>query len=424
MAATNQFDRDVIQLQRLGEGFGTLFRVMDAGLSGLQRHVARFVELTNPAALIQFNLAVRDMQAVIGQMMVPILNHAKQVIRAFADQLVNLSPFAKAGIAAFGALAVSLTVAAAASMVLSTVLNLFTGGLGGLIPKLIGVVAAFLLMGEGGKALQGFMTAFGQVMEAVGTVITAALKPILSIVTTLMPVIMGAVKAVVGIIAMALTPVIAVVQVFAEVFKALEPVFTFVGQILSSLGDWFRVFGEVLGRLVVGILTPFIVLVKLFGAALQALQPVLNQVVGLINQFVRAVAKFFGVVIDDDMSKSSVNAAVRNVELGNIESFVSEQQKRSFAGGTQQQDVPSKLDGVNKHLAKIEGWVKDIVDWVTNAKDSLEEFGDGLIEGITLGIGNNDSAPPGWKGDGVFGAIAGTIVDTVTGARDRMDKMP
>lgn len=61
-------------------------------VQAIGQSIAPFVALFNPAIVIQFELALRDTMAVMGQMLVPVLQGVTNFVRKFGDALVGLTP--------------------------------------------------------------------------------------------------------------------------------------------------------------------------------------------------------------------------------------------------------------------------------------------------------------------------------------------
>lgn len=301
------------------------FNAINAGLASLQRNVARFVELANPAQVMQFNLAVRDMQAVIGQSLTPILKNATNLVRAFADQIVNMSGPAKSGIAILAGLAVGFTVATTAAMALSTVINSAFGGLPLVIGGIIGLASAFGLFEGITKEVKTVMDSMGGVMELLFSAFNEVMQTLFSIVKNLMPIIVPLIEQIIILNMAALQPILLPLQNLALV--------------------------------------------------LETLRPLIDQVSIAIQKFSKWLMNLLGIEQQKPKDKSSVGAAVRNVQIGSLDSFIGEQTRKTFqgAGDSPEKQIATGVVKLNETAQSILTGVTKIYDWV---KDNLKALGD------------------------------------------------
>lgn len=111
-------------------------------------HLVRdFVALANPAAVFYFNMALRDLAATVGQILLPVLHQMTGVIRVFADVMLALPQPVKDFIAAAVTAALVLTGFKVAIYAVSTAITLFRAVI---IASSVGIITAtapFLLLG-------------------------------------------------------------------------------------------------------------------------------------------------------------------------------------------------------------------------------------------------------------------------------------
>lgn len=130
------------QLTRLSKDYtDAARREVDAYKSRIQA-IASFVGLVSPGTVYRFQLAMRDLGATIGRILIPVLEHATQIIRTLADVIMSLPPGLKDFIA--GAGKILLTVGAVALVFKATtlVIGLVTGAVSTLTAALTAQAAA------------------------------------------------------------------------------------------------------------------------------------------------------------------------------------------------------------------------------------------------------------------------------------------
>lgn len=133
--------------------------------------IARFVAVAQPAVMDQFRLATQQVAGVLGQMFAPIVMQVTAGVRELAKWLYNLSPTAKAAIAAIavGSVAAVTAIGAmtAAMIIFGAVTNLATGGLAIVLGVIVGAIAATAgALGAGAGAAAYFGYQFKEIKDA------------------------------------------------------------------------------------------------------------------------------------------------------------------------------------------------------------------------------------------------------------------
>jgi len=199
-AATVDFTRHLGDLssgiQHTGLVAGFAFSQLSQLTGAIQSQIGTYVALYSPAAMERFQRAVNDLNASIGEAMLPVFERFRVVVRAVGDSIASLTPSAKAMIAGLAAASVSTVVFTAAIAALVTVISVASGGttialtaaIGGLVAGLATAATAAASFGSGmgefkrvvyqiadvfGGSLEALGRGFGQVMTAVKPLLTA-----------------------------------------------------------------------------------------------------------------------------------------------------------------------------------------------------------------------------------------------------------
>lgn len=155
--------------------------------SGIASAVAAF----NPAAVKRWELTVRDLHAVFGEIFLPILEKATIVVRALADGVNSLSPSTKTMIAALAVAAISMATMTAITAAFSAAVATATGGLSLAIGAVVGGISA-LGMGAGTVALT--MEEFQDTIRELGAEFTKLLDELGPVFVDLVKVLTPAIK--------------------------------------------------------------------------------------------------------------------------------------------------------------------------------------------------------------------------------------
>ena len=359
-------------------------KALDSFISQVESNIVRFVRFANPAKVQQWQIAVDDLWAVIGQALVPALDAARTVIRAVAD----------------GAMASLSKVISGVTSVFKT--DAFLSFVKRIASTVSGVVASFgpLLAGVG-RALQPVfrvlemnVAGFGELLVMVADVL-GELTPILE----------------------------AVANVWAEVVKALKP--------LASLA--VQIFG--------GILTVF---AKMASFWVSILEPIATWIIDKVGKFlefvvrqIRAIYEFFGLTLPDYEKKAagepgqSVGASVRQASYSDPAADYRKAVTNALAIGTGGGDpmqkgisllekINSMLDGMKKGpLSQLWDKIKEALDKFSFKKLATTIWDEfiGFMEKIGQGLKNFFFDPVGWI-QKLVDAIKEGLKDIVQGIKD------
>lgn len=158
-----------------------IFGSVERAVVSFGNQLTKFVGQANPAAVIRFQIAVADLQAVIGRALLPVMNQVTAVVRYLADAFASLSPKTQQFVAALaggaGLGAVFGGLAAAASALIKVL-----GPWPAIFGAVAGVLAGMLTQTERGREL---FRAMGSVLSSLAGVIEGVLVPVLRFVTPL-----------------------------------------------------------------------------------------------------------------------------------------------------------------------------------------------------------------------------------------------
>lgn len=254
-AATADFTRHLGDLsngiQHTGLVAGFALSQLSQLTGAIQSQIGTYVALYSPAAMERFQRAVNDLNASIGEAMLPVFERFRVAVRAVGDTIASLTPSATAMIAGLAAASVSTVVFTASIAALVAVLSVASGGttialtaaIGGLVAGLATAATAAASFGSG-------MGEFKRVVYQIANVFTGALE--------------------------------ALGRGFGQVMTAVKPLLT----ALSDAGDSF---GARLPQMIeqgIGLVLPFI---ETFATVLAELLPTLAQIGGAIQAFNVAV---------------------------------------------------------------------------------------------------------------------------------------
>ncbi len=151
-----------------------------AGLSGIGATIGGTAGLASPAMMQQFTLAMRDLGAVVGRILLPVFDAFIKTIRGLADFIISLPPGVKSLATAFAFVAVGIGVGIVAVNALTAAfaaLDVASGGvliaIGAAITGLAGLAYWFSQTSAGGKAMNGLFEAFKPVVDSVTTLFDA-----------------------------------------------------------------------------------------------------------------------------------------------------------------------------------------------------------------------------------------------------------
>lgn len=252
-----------------------LFGALEKSLTSFGSQVAKFVGQASPVHVMRLNLAIADLQAVIGRALIPVIEKVTVLVRKLADAFINLSPEAQK----------------------------FAAGLGvgaGIGATIAAVATAFKLL----------VGVFGRVPIIIGTLISAFVG-----VATTMDSGKAVISAFDGVMKGAIT-------LFETLARAIMPILEAgLVPILETLGEAFKRLAETL------------------------------------RMTVNSVRSLFGLKRLEDGGRSSTGAAVRNVEIGDVQSYINKAYRNAYMGAgeegkDQQKRAADYLEKIHNILQK------------------------------------------------------------------------
>jgi len=371
MMSHHGFRRDIVQfargLRRMAEGGAALLRRplagLDTAIGAINANITRFVALANPGAVIQFQRAVNDLYAVIGQAMLPALQAMTRFLRDIGSAIYGTTAQGKQLIAALAAGTVGMIAFGAAMAAFEAIA---TGGVMPIIGALIGAFGGMAavtgmldpLMKELAPVLSGLMDQLGGVLEVV-----------VGIVQGLLPKAGEWLKNVAGFLVYLgnalerMSPAIeAFVDVILEIGKAWQPV----------------------GELLLGIIIEAVVaLAQAFKAVSPYLIEFIRIMAGIVKQvveWIRQLLAMFGIVIPEFTKmapkgavKPTAGAAVERVQTTDIESVLRSARERAFQIG----GAAGPPEQTAKNTSQIVTEIQDFKRW------AADDFSKGLSQWIT-----------------------------------------
>jgi hypothetical protein len=314
-------------------------------LNAIQQGVVGFVQKANPGAVMRFQLAVDDLQAVIGRAMVPTLNRLTQTVRTIANAFAGLSANGQTLIASVAAGTVGLVAFGAAALLVQTVM---TGGLLPIFSAVAGALGGFAFVSGSLQPVFERLTAvFSGVADRVGAVIArfAGSDAFAGIMTAL-----GEVVAL-------------VVDVAASVADALMPAFDAILQGIAAFAPLVKASVEIFGNvftMIADVLGGWIVnAVQYATPYLMAFGQILLDLARKSYEGWQWLLSLVGVNLPSlgDSNRppgtpgSSVGASVRQTSTSNVSDVLQKAREAAFKAGGGAQDPQRQT--VN-HLAEIE----------------------------------------------------------------------
>ncbi len=307
-------------IQKLQTTATTASASLDALTSAISANVARFVELYNPAAVKRFELAVADLNAVIGRALMPVLERFTLVVREIGNAIAGLTPAGTKMIGILAAVGVGLGVAVVATgVVFSTVAGALVG-----LTVLAGAFGTATAIATAGLSL-----VFGAVAGAITALVTGG--------------------AAIGFVSSEFTALKQTVreftQILATAFEAISVRFQGVLQILKPLGDAL----SELAQEQLGLLFDVIIAqIDILAVTLELMRPQLMLLVAAvklttdgIHAMANVIKNLFGIT-GGHAAGSSEGAAVRNVRFGSPEDAWREAMKAAFSLGNLAKPDPNE----------------------------------------------------------------------------------
>lgn len=347
------------------------FQAFQTAISGIQTTLVNFVRLANPAAVLRFQLALDDLQAVIGRAMVPALNQFTAVLRGIANAVAGLNGNGQRIIASIAAGTAGLIAFGAAALAVQTIL---TGGMLPLLSAIAGAVGGLAFVSTDlMPALRGIGEVFVSIVNQVGGMIAAGLVPVLNVITE---VVQG------------LAPLIPPLINALFQLSPIGLILNVVGQAVNTVGPYLVAFARVvvdMGRTVYGVM--------------------------------RSLLSFIGVSLPefDGAARSptgkSEGAAVRNTSTQDVNQVLARAREQAFAGGLgakkPEERTANGMDELNRKAAEIE---RDIKNFLNDLREFPARIGEAVSNALTQKFGQAPGASA--AGNAIAAAAQGRSVSS------------
>lgn len=235
-------------------GLAASFNIVTGAVKQFGSVLGEFVGLFSPVAVQQFNFAVRDMMAAIGEALTPVMNAAIPVVRFLGDVFAGIArqiqPLISGGLNVVGELfqvlsgAIQQLIGQALAIMIpvwQTMVGVFQGLIPVLMPiiNLIVQVAGVMLRFQAGvlNLVLVPLRLMGTVLGPIFELLSAALQPLLEGFTMLMDVF-GAVTGIIGELASGLGELIG--DMLKGVFRIFIESLTMVTQMVRDFANWVR----------------------------------------------------------------------------------------------------------------------------------------------------------------------------------------
>lgn len=313
---TSAMDSLTASIGKLQSTANTATNSLDALTSAISASVGRFVQLYNPAAVIRFELALKDLHAVVGRALLPVMEKFTVVLRTIGDAVAGLSPAGNKMIAVLAAVGVGLAAATAATGVFFATmsgaivgLTVLAGALG--TATAIATAGISLIFG----AVAGLITAFATGAAAFGFVGSE----------------FSALKATFQQLAQIATAAFeAISRRFDALMEALRPLRDALGELALAQFEEFT--------------TAVIVMMDALALSVELLRPqimlatmLIQNMTTTIRALTTAVRYFLGIETGGKPG-SSEGMAIRNVRFGSPDDLWREAMKASFSLGAPKED--------------------------------------------------------------------------------------
>lgn len=343
-----QIEQQKKALAQIGQTLATVGSIGRAAFAGIVSAVVGLGALASPAMFQQFSLAMRDLGAVVGQMLLPVFDLLIKVIRGVADWIVNLSPATKSLVTALAFLALGFgvtTVAVYALVAAFTALNTVSGGIliviGAVVTALAGLAYWFTQTESGGSAMASVWEALKPVWTSLNVLLAAGSEAFGQLATAMM-----------------------------EIGKALG---LFDGNLLQIVTGAMQQMIDGLTRMIIlfGVLAEtmsnpvgFLALDKMFGEVERRFQKIRKEIMAAAKSSVGAApgkASFVGL---EQMGK---NVAMGALEMGTAQQQAEEAKKKreeddKEEAKTREEINAKKLDIAADRLDKIEKLLTPFID--------------------------------------------------------------
>ena len=397
-------------LRAVGQVGQAVLGTVSALTGAMQANVAAYTALYNPAATKLFELAVRDLNASIGQALLPVLKIGTAAIRSLADGIAGMSPVAKQLLAALVAAGVGAAVTAAMVTGLSVAFATATGGISVAVGAIVAGAVAFAAVAATIDRVKGAFQGFANKAVAVIDLIGGGAARVATLFAPLLGVLSDLADSALGEAGTIIDPIIKGFEALAGslvplLVDAVPALAAFAGAMNYFNATVFRVFASVVSA-VQDALAPVVAVVALgfqrIAAGVAVLAGVVNDVMDVFHGIAEAVmtpiravkAAVMGVLQPAFDELSAAFAKVREL-FGDFARTV--------------QEVFGEI------AAGVMAFVKPVVDFVreklvaaftvvANAVRAVAKAVSDFADGVRAFFGIEKQPPPkdvGGKGDGL-----------------------
>lgn len=322
------------------------FTVVTNAVQSFGSTLGQFVGLFNPAVVAQFNYAARDMMAVIGQMLTPVMRAAIPVVRFLGDLFDGIR---------------------------KAVEPLVTSGLNLLKPILD--VLGQTIQQLAGQALTIMIPVWQQIAQVFAELVPA-LAPILNIITRLAGMLLTFQSVALNAFLVPLRLIMPLLGLAASLLSELMAPFT---ELATTVGQIVGLFAQLAGELA-GELGKL--LTELIGVVLQPLISAFRYLVGVLRDVLAAVRAFFGL---KDLAPvelgNSRGKAIAQTGVTDAKGLITKLQTSAFAlgGGDPARETAKNTDASRGILGNI----KQVLDEMPG---KITAYVDEQINGVKVYI--------------------------------------
>lgn len=364
---------------------GSPFHSLQRSIAAVQSQIVSFVQHANPAAVIRFKMAVEDMNAVFGRILLPVLNNVTLVVQKIADHLNAASGPAKgltAVLITIGVVTAAVTGGfigmTGALIILKIAMDVFTGGItaiAGLIGAALGAATAG---GIGAIGLGLAVTPFQQLREIIDQIGPPLLKIFGMVGNAVMQFAGGALPGMINAIQAVVAAINTVINSLPGAGNVFEVIGLHVGSFIQFIATGFQL-----------VATAASVLIQVFSELGKIIFGNVDLLSVLARGFERtmAILKAVSMVLSGDMGDGGENKpppkappAVRQATTSSIQSFITRQYVSSFqAGGGGdttaqfQSNAITTLKGIHTEAIKIATDIRTFLDRAKNTANEVKE---------------------------------------------------
>lgn len=385
------------------------FDVLANSIASINTHITTFIGKLNPAYLNRWNRAIDDLQAAIGHVLLPVLEHFIGMARQIGAVIYGLNDDGRAAVQGITGGIVVLKTLAAVSGALATIL---TGGLLPVITALVGGVAG---LAETSKPVQAIFEHITLIIGGMVEKIGAAIKKLEPAVIPLFRIAGKLIEFAVRI-ANTLTDIFAdLAPDFEAVASAIENTFDV---LIETLKPLFEVFANFMKVELKGFLVIAESAISIFGQLATAFLAVAHAA----NELFKLLFSFLGInytglaAAGESKPKSAVGLAARSTSTTEPTDVLRRAREAAFAlgGGVGKSDIPRMVAEISTKLGKldiiaiaIETLKTNIIEWINNP---IVKLGEAVREAA------REAAPVvggglRYGGLGIFGAAAAMALD-------------